>query len=89
MFNLYCSKRKIYELLRHIWIPSLKWRRLADYNTEYKQAVPDDRKQGTGVRWVSTQKYHIIVRVEAMEFIQTSMTTLVVNINIYSGFHQY
>ena len=34
----------------------------------------------TGVRRVSTQKYHDIVTLEVMEFIQTSMTTEVVNI---------
>ena len=37
-------------------------------------------KKGTGVRRVSTQKYHDIVTLEVMEFIQTSMTTEVVNI---------
>ena len=41
------------------------------------KAVRDER---TGVRRVSTQKYHIIVTVEAMEFIQTSMTRVVVNV---------
>ena len=46
----------------------------------YRQGVPDDRKKGTGVRRVSTQKYHIIVTVEAIEFIQTSTTTVIVNI---------
>ena len=44
------------------------------------KAVRDDRKERTGVRRVSTQKYHIIVTVEAMEFIQTSMTRVVVNV---------
>ena len=37
-------------------------------------------EKGTGVRRVSTQKYHDIVILEVMDFIQTSMTTEVVNI---------
>ena len=37
-------------------------------------------EKGTGVRRVSTQKYHTIVTVKVMEFIQTGMTTEVVNI---------
>ena len=37
-------------------------------------------EKGTGVRRVSTQKYHNIVTLEVMELIQTSMTTEVVNI---------
>ena len=54
---------------------------LAEYNTD----IIDDLYQtivekGTGVRRVSTQKYHDIVTLEVMDFIQTSMTTEVVNI---------
>ena len=54
---------------------------LAEYNTD----IIDDLYQtivekGTGVRRVSTQKYHNIVTLEVMELIQTSMTTEVVNI---------
>ena len=37
-------------------------------------------EKGTGVRRVSTQKYHNIVTLEVMEVIQTSMTTEVVNV---------
>ena len=37
-------------------------------------------EKGTGVRRVSTQKYHNIVTLEVMELIQTSTTTEVVNI---------
>ena len=37
-------------------------------------------EKGTGVRRVSSQKYHNIVTEKVMEFIQTSMTTEVVNI---------
>ena len=63
---------------------------LAEYNTD----IIDDLYQtivekGTGVRRVSTQKYHNIVTLEVMDFIQTSMTTEVVNmvVSISTNFY--
>ena len=78
MFKLYLIvvKKNLWTATEHL-NPSLKWWHLAEYNIEYRQAVPEDRKKGSGVRWVSTQKGHIIVTVKTMEFMQASMTTVV------------
>ena len=78
MFKLYSIvvKKNLWTATEHL-NPSLKWWHLAQYNTEYRQAVPEDRKKGSGVRWVSTQKGHIIVTVKTMGFMHASMTTVV------------
>ena len=54
---------------------------LAEYSTDIiNRLYQTIEKKWTRVRRVSTQKYHIIVTVEAMEFMQTSRTSVVVNI---------
>ena len=71
--------KKTYELLRNIWIPSLKWRHLAQYNTDIigRPYQTIEKKGPVFAECFSTQKYHIIVTVKTMEFMQASMTTVV------------
>ena len=53
----------------------------AEYSTDIiNRLYQTIEKKWIRVRRVSTQKYHIIVTVEAMEFMQASRTTVVANI---------
>ena len=71
--------KKTYEQLRNIWIPSLKWRHLAEYDTDIIGRLYQtiEKKGPVFAECLSTQKYHIIVTVKTMGFMQASMTTVV------------
>ena len=74
--------KKTYELLRNIWIPSLKWRHLAQYNTDIIGRLYQTIEKKGPVFAECLLKSTILLwqwRLY-MEFIQANMTTVVVNI---------
>ena len=62
-------------LMKHDYLPSLKRRRLADYNTDIIDRLYQtiEKRDWCPLSVYSKVPLDIIVTVEAMEFIQTSM----------------
>ena len=74
--------KKTYEQLRNIWIPSLKWRHLAEYDTDIIGRLYQTIEKKGPVFAECLLKSTILLwqwRLY-MEFIQANMTTVVVNI---------
>ena len=80
MFKLYSIvvKKTLWTATEHL-NPSLKWRHLAEYDTNIIGRLYQtiEKKGPVFAECLSTQKYHIIVTVKTMGFMQASMTTVV------------